>query len=137
MDLLIPFTFEDSNGTLVEISVTPEVFEVLDEERKEVERRRKEHERRGSDYDVEDEYVMMEHWKTQHSLEDDVHSRLEMDRLLEFLDENCSKKQQARFYLNRILGYSFAKIAQNQGCTEGAVRHSVNLVSKKIKHFLK
>ncbi|WP_066089493.1 RNA polymerase sigma factor [Anaerotignum neopropionicum] len=48
--------------------------------------------------------------------------------------KSCTPVQQRRFYLNRILGYSFTEIARKERCSEGAVRLSINKVLKIRKN---
>ncbi len=135
MKKLIPYWVEDGNGKKIEVFVTEEVFAVLQEERKEVDRAAKEHERRGTDYDIEDEIVVFHHWKRHDSLEDCVVYNTEVARLMEFLDEHCTPKQKKRFLMVKFDGYSISETAKQENCSHEAVRLSIQAVEKLLKKF--
>lgn len=129
-------TITDGNGKEIKVKVPFEVFELFDAERKEIERVRKEKERHASDEDVEGNIAGYYNSMRHKSLEDEVMQRQELRTALDVI-KSCTPIQQKRFYLNRILGYSFTEIARKENCTEGAVRKSVKEVSNKIKKLLK
>ena len=129
-------TITDGNGKEIKVKVPFEVFELFDAERKEIERVRKQKSRHLTDEDVEGDAAGYYNSMRHKSLEEEVVQRQEIKTALEVI-KRCSPTGQRRFYLNRIMGYSFAEIARKENCTEGAVRKSVNEVSNKIKKLLK
>lgn len=129
-------TIKNSQGQEIRVKVSLEIYELFEAERKEQERFRKEQERHGSDEDVEGDIAGYYHSGRTQPVDEQAIQRQEFRTALQII-KGCSPTQQRRFYLNRILGYSFAEIARKENCSEGAVRKSVNEVSSKIKNFMK
>lgn len=129
-------TIINENGEEVKVKVTLEVFEVFEEERKEMERLRKEKERHISNTDVESDATAYLCSLRTVSLEERTMQRQELKSAAQVI-KTCTPTQQRRFYLNRILGYSFTEIAKQEHCSEGAVRLSVKEVIKKLEKFKK
>ena len=129
-------TIKNSQGQEIRVKVSLEIYELFESERKEQERFRKEQERHGSDEDVEGDIAGYYHSRRTQYVDEQAIQRQEIKTALQII-KDCSPTQQRRFYLNRILGYSFAEIARKESCSEGAVRKSVNEVSSKIKNFMK
>lgn len=129
-------TIKNSQGQEIRVKVSLEIYELFEAERKEQERFRKEQERHGSDEDVEGDIAGYYHSGRTQPVDEQAIQRQELRTALQII-KGCSPTQQRRFYLNRILGYSFAEIARKESCSEGAVRKSVNEVSSKIKNFMK
>ena len=129
-------TIKNSQGQEIRVKVSLEIYELFESERKEQERFRKEQERHGSDEDVEGDIAGYYHSRRTQYVDEQAIQRQEIKTALQII-KDCSPTQQRRFYLNRILGYSFAEIARKESCSEGAVRKSVKEVSSKIKNFMK
>lgn len=129
-------TIKNSQGQEIRVKVSLEIYELFEAERKEQERLRKEQKRHVSDEDVEGDIAGYYHSRRTQPVDEQAIQRQELKTALQII-KGCSPTQQRRFYLNRILGYSFAEIARKENCSEGAVRKSVNEVSSKIKNFMK
>jgi hypothetical protein len=71
------------------------------------------------------------------NLENDVLEGIDEKRVKEFLKETLSKKQNDRFYKNKILDIPLVVIAIEEGSTPDAVRDSVNKAKKQLKKNLK
>lgn len=117
---------KDADGNMVEVEVTKEVFEVLDEQRKEAENLRNEYRRHFTVADVEllggDNIENIVIWEDC------------FDRIYHVI-ENCTTKQRQRFMLY-LQGYSYRKIAKRLGCSLGSVRQSIKQVKDKIINIL-
>jgi len=129
-------TIINENGEEIKVKVTLEVFEIFEKERKEMERLRKEKERHISDEDIESDVTAYLNSLRTASLEERVMQRQELKSAVNVI-KSCTPTQQRRFYLNRILGYSFTEIARKEHCAEGAVRLSVKEVVKKLEKIKK
>ncbi|WP_159430687.1 RNA polymerase sigma factor [Anaerotignum propionicum] len=131
-DMSFYVTITNSQGKEIRVKVSVEIFELFEEERKEIARLRKEKERHSSDEDVESDIAGYLHSLRTTSLEERAMQRQELKSAVDVI-KSCTPVQQRRFYLNRILGYSFTEIARKERCSEGAVRLSINKVLKKLK----
>jgi len=125
-------TITNPQGREIRVKVPVEIFELFEKERKEIERLRKEKERHASGEDVESDIAGYLHSLRTVSLEERAMQRQELKFAVDVI-KSCTPVQQRRFYLNRILGYSFTEIARKEHCSEGAVRFSVNEVIKKLE----
>ncbi|NCC15908.1 MAG: hypothetical protein EOM28_06100 [Clostridia bacterium] len=132
IDMSFYVTITNSQGKEIRVKVSVEIFELFQEERKEIARLRKEKERHASDEDVESDIAGYLNRLYTASLEERAVQRQELKFAVDVI-KSCTPVQQRRFYLNRILGYSFTEIARKERCSEGAVRLSVNKVIKKLK----
>jgi len=124
-------TITNSHDKEIGVKVSFEIFELFEEERKEIERLRKEKERHASDEDVESDNTGYLHRLHTASLEERVIQRQELKSAVDVI-KSCTPVQQRRFYLNRILGYTFKEIAAKEHCSERAVKFSVDTVIKKL-----
>lgn len=125
---------KDTEGHWVEVEVSKEVYDCFEQERTQQENQAR------YDRDFLDKYADME--SLPNTLLTDsrltLEEKTEVKEILEKVEEiigTCSQKQQRRFYLNRICGFSATEIAQKEICSEGAIRHSISDVEKKIKNF--
>ncbi len=125
-------TITNSQGKEIRVKVSVEIFELFEEERRMCGRLRKEKERHAFDEDVESDILGYLHSLRTVSLEERAIQRQELEFVIDVI-KSCTPVQQRRFYLNRILGYSFTEIARKERCSEGAVRLSVNKVLKKLE----
>ena len=124
----------NSQGEEILVEVSFEVYTIFEQEGKEIERLRKENDRHGDDSEVESDVVLYKYSLKTASVEDQVDYRREIEAVMQVV-KICTKIQQRRFHLNRILGYSFTEIASMENCSEGAVRKSVRSVSEKVKNY--
>lgn len=129
-------TIINSQGKEIKVKVSVEIFELFKEEQKEIARLRKEKERHASDEDVESDIAGYLHSLRTESLEERAMQRQELKSAVDVI-KSCTSVQQRRFYLNRILGYSFTEIAKKEHCSEGAVRFSVKEVINKLEKIRK
>lgn len=129
-------TVIDANGKEIKVKVSLEVFKIFEDERKEQERLRKEYSRHGSDEDVESDIAAYLNSLRTASLEEKIMQRMELKSGMAVI-KSCTATQQRRFYLNRIMGYSFTEIARKEHCSESAVRLSVKEVVKKLDKLKK
>ncbi|KAF5067253.1 RNA polymerase sigma factor [Anaerotignum propionicum] len=129
-------TIINSQGKEIKVKVSVEIFELFKEEQKEIARLRKEKERHASDEDVESDIAGYLHSLRTESLEERAMQRQELKSAVDVI-KSCTSVQQRRFYLNRILGYSFTEIARKEHCSEGAVRFSVKEVINKLEKIRK
>ncbi|WP_313530619.1 sigma-70 family RNA polymerase sigma factor [Anaerotignum sp.] len=129
-------TITNGNGKEIKVKVTLEIFKIFEEERKEAERLRKEKERHISDEDVESDITAYLNSLRTTSLEEKIMQRAELKSAVDVI-KTCTPTQQRRFYLNRILGYSFTEIALREGCSKASVKESVDTISKKLDHIKK
>lgn len=125
----------DTEGKMVQVPVTKEVYDVFVDDKKKRNALNQADNRHLSHEDVE--HSTTQHKQLAHtpSTEEQYFTKQLLEDVQEVI-KNCSDVQQKRFYLNRILGYSFVDIARKQGCSDVAVRNSVLFVDKKIKKFL-
>ncbi|KXL53702.1 hypothetical protein CLNEO_09280 [Anaerotignum neopropionicum] len=124
-------TVTDLQGKEITVKVSIEIFELFEEERKEIARLRKEKERHSSDEDVESDFAGYLHSLHTASLEERAMQRQELKSAVDAI-KSCTSVQQRRFYFNRILGYTFTEIAAKEHCSERAVKFSVDAVIKKL-----
>jgi len=125
-------TITNSQGKEIRVKVSFEIYELFEEERKEIARLRKEKERHASDEDVESDIAGYLHSLRTTSLEDRAMKRQELKSAVDVI-KNCTPVQQRRFYFNRILGYTFTEIAAKEHCSERAVKYSVDTVIRKLE----
>ena len=124
---------KDSNGKIVSVEVSEEVYAVLQEENKEQERQRNEKRRHFDTRELSD-YIIHQK-RVAENLEDYCVNREQLKEIQRIVS-TCTKTQQERFYLNRICGYSYTEIAQMEDCHLVSVRQSVTAVVRKLKNFL-
>ncbi len=125
-------TIIDYYGRPIPVTVSREVYEVYEEDRKREERerfeRRKHIDRRG----LED-YIQAHEMEFLSQTMDEFYEMLEVLRVVLAVVRTCTPAQQQRFYLHCLCGCSYADIAAVQGRGEMSVRESVRTVKKKIK----
>ena len=125
---------KDSNGKIVSVEVSEEVYAVLQEENKEQERQRNEKRRHFDTRELSD-YIIHQK-RVAENLEDYCVNREQLKEIQKIVS-TCTKTQQRRFYLNRICGYSYTEIAQMEKCHMTSVKESIVVVLKKLKKFYK
>lgn len=131
----MPFyvTTKDYEGNDVTVEVSEQIYLLFEGERKAKERERNEHRRHGDDRELQDYLLYAENISLFVSAEE---SFLQKERMfgVRTILESCTPIQRERFYLNRICGYSYTKIAGLQKCGAERIRKSVNTVLKKLKN---
>ena len=125
---------KDSNGKMVSVEVSEEVYVVLQEENKEQEHQRYERRKHIDDRELNDYIVHQK--RIAENLEDYCINREQLKEIQRIVS-TCTKTQQRRFYLNRICGYSYTEIAEMEKRKLYAVQKSVSAVLKKIEKILK
>ena len=125
---------KDSNGKMVSVEVSEEVYAVLQEENKQQERQRNEKRRHFDTRELSD-YIIHQK-RVAENLEDYCVNREQLKEIQKIVS-TCTKTQQRRFYLNRICGYSYTEIAEMEKRKLYAVQKSVSAVLKKIEKILK
>ena len=125
---------KDSNGKMVSVEVSEEVYAVLQEENKQQERQRNEKRRHFDTRELSD-YIIHQK-RVAENLEDYCVNREQLKEIQRIV-RTCTKTQQRRFYLNRICGYSYTEIAEMEKRKLYAVQKSVSAVLKKIEKILK
>ena len=125
---------KDSNGKMVSVEVSEEVYAVLQEENKQQERQRNEKRRHFDTRELSD-YIIHQK-RVAENLEDYCVNREQLKEIQRIVS-TCTKTQQRRFYLNRICGYSYTEIAEMEKRKLYAVQKSVSAVLKKIEKILK
>ena len=123
---------KDSNGKMVFVEVSEEVYAILQEENKEQEHQRYERRKHIDDRALND-YIVHQKRVTE-NLEDYCINREQLKEIQEIVS-TCTKTQQRRFYLNRICGYSYTEIARMEKCGLNRIKKSVIAVEEKIKNF--
>jgi len=125
---------KDSDGKIVSVEVSEEVYAVLQEENKQHERQRNEKRRLFDTRELSD-YIIHQK-RVAENLEDYCVNREQLKEIQRIVS-TCTKTQQRRFYLNRICGYSYTEIAQMEKCHMTSVKESIVVVLKKLKKFYK
>lgn len=123
----------DVTGHDITVEVSFNIFQLFEEERKELERERYEKRKHWDKRGMEDYILENEATSLPESAEDQFF-RQEIFRLIHNAIRTCTANQQKRFafYLS---GYTFIEIARMEGRTERTVRKSVSAAIKKIKKF--
>lgn len=124
-------TILDADGRKVTIEVTDEVFLIVDDERRELEREKKEKFRHRSKSELKEDLLPRRIIECADTPEDQV---CFIETLRGILD-SCSSNQKMRFALY-MRGYSLSEIASFQHTSVSAIFYSLNGVIKKIKKFL-
>ena len=125
---------KNSDGKMVSVEVSEEVYAVLQEEKKEQERQRNERRRHLDSRELSDYIVSRK--RIAENLEDYCINKEQLEEIQKIVS-TCTETQQRRFYLNRICGYSYTEIARIEGCNLISVRESVLTVLKKLKKWKK
>ena len=125
---------KNSDGKMVSVEVSEEVYAVLQEEKKEQERQRNERRRHLDSRELSDYIVSRK--RIVENLEDYCINKEQLEEIQKIVS-TCTETQQRRFYLNRICGYSYTEIARIEGCNLISVRESVLTVLKKLKKWKK
>lgn len=125
---------KNSDGKMVSVEVSEEIYEVLQEESKEKEHQRYERRKHIDNRELSDYIVYQK--RVAENLEDYCINREQLKEIQKIVS-TCTETQQRRFYLNRICGYSYTEIAQMEKCKLYAVQKSVSAVLKKIEKILK
>jgi len=110
---------KDSDGKIVSVEVSEEVYAVLQEENKQQERQRNEKRRHFDTRELSD-YIIHQK-RVAENLEDYCVNREQLKEIQRIVS-TCTKTQQRRFYLNRICGYSYTEIAQMEKCHMTSVK---------------
>jgi DNA-directed RNA polymerase specialized sigma24 family protein len=126
---------KDVTGHEVTVEVTFDIFQLFEDERKELERERFERREHWDKRGLEDYILENEATEIPETLED-LFFRQETFRSVKKALQTCSPRQQERFYLHCVSGYSYGEIARLQGCTKHSVWTSVETVKKIIKNSL-
>lgn len=124
----------DSTGREITVEVSEDVFNIFEDEKRELKRESSEYGRHGDDRDPEDRIVARKAAEASEPLED-LFFRQETLRAVRNLLGTCTPLQRERFTLYAE-GYSFAEIARIQHCAVMTVKKSVITVRKKIKKFV-
>ncbi len=124
---------KDSNGRYVLVEVTLEIHELFEEEKRYNKRLAKRYERHRTDEEFNDEYMLPSRLHTI-SIPEQISYRQEIEKA-QVVIATCTETQQRRFNLHRVMGYSMTEIAKFEGCSVMAVKHSVDMVSKKLEEF--
>ncbi len=124
---------KDSDGKIVSVEVSEEVYAVLQEENKQQKRQRNGKRRHFDTRELSD-YIIHQK-RVAENLEDYCVNREQLKEIQRIVS-TCTKTQQRRFYLNRICGYSYTEIAQMEKCHMTSVKESIVVVLKKIKKIL-
>ncbi|MEY8322276.1 hypothetical protein AAK894_14630 [Lachnospiraceae bacterium 46-61] len=124
---------KDSNGKMITVEMSEEVYAVLQEENKQQEHQRYERRKHIDDRELSDYIVHQK--RVAENLEDYCINREQLKEIQKIVS-TCTQTQQRRFYLNRICGYSYTKIAQIEKCHITSVKESVMAVLEKIKRNL-
>ena len=122
---------KDITGHEITIEVSFDIFQLFEEERKEIERERYERRNHLDKRGLEDYILGNEATSLSESAEDQFF-RQETFRTIRNSMRTCTPNQQKRFayYLS---GYSFAEIARMEGRTQRTIKKSINAVIKKVK----
>ena len=123
---------KDSNGKMITVEVSEEVYAVLQEENKQQEHQRYERRKHIDDRELSDYIVHQK--RVAENLEDYCINREQLKEIQKIVS-TCTKTQERRFYLNRICGYSYTEIAKMEHCGLNRVKKSVIAVEEKIKNF--
>ena len=123
---------KNSDGKMVSVEISEEVYAVLQEEKKEQERQRNERRRHIDDREWSDSIVSKK--RVAKNLENYCVNREQLKEIQKIVS-TCTETQQRRFYLNRICGYSYTEIARIEGCNLISVRESVLTVLEKLKNL--
>jgi DNA-directed RNA polymerase specialized sigma24 family protein len=118
--------------TIVEVSF--EIYQLFEDERKQMERERNERRKHWDKRGLEDYILANESLAVSETLED-LFSRLDALRIIRDVVRTCTPVQQERFTLY-VRGYTFAEVARLHHCTKQTVQESVKTVLKKIKKHL-
>ena len=122
-------TIEDENGKKIEVEVTEKIFEVFEDDRKLKERQRNERRFHYDKRGIEDYIIANEQSRFLKSAED-----IYIDReAIKKASDSCTPIQRRRFCLNKIYGYTYAEIAELEGCSVNEVFKSISAVTKKLK----
>lgn len=127
---------KDTEGKWVEVEVSKDIYDLFEQERKDLDNERKWNERHLSDYDVDGTDTALKNKNKPTSLDDRVHHLTQLEQAKEVIS-SCSPIQRKRFYLNRILGLTYEEIAQKENCGKTAVFKSINAVEKKLEKIKK
>ena len=123
---------KDSDGKIVSVEVSEEVYAVLQEENKQQKRQRNGKRRHFDTRELSD-YIIHQK-RVAENLEDYCVNREQLKEIQRIVS-TCTKTQQRRFYLNRICGYSYTEIARMEKCGLNRIKKSVIAVEEKIKNF--
>lgn len=124
-------TVSDADGKSITIEVTEEVFLIVDDERRELEREKKEKSRHRSKSELKEDLLPRRLIECVDTPEDLV---CFIETLRGILN-SCTSNQKIRFALY-MRGYSLSEIACFQHTSVPAILYSLNGVLKKIKKFL-
>ena len=130
----MPFyvTINNQIGEEIRVKVSLDVYNIFEEEQKEIERLRKQQQRHQDNAEVESDLVAYYQALHTTSLEDTLVQKSEIARAMDII-KTCTETQQRRFHLNRILGYSLTEIANMDNCSKVSVKESVDIVSRKLE----
>ncbi len=125
------------HGRDVSVEVSGDIAEWHDQAKHKAENLYHEKRRHWDDREF-DEYIVATEGLLpyQPTVEDIICQRDELARLLSILD-TCTEIQQERFLLYALYDFSYAEIAEMDGCTKAAVHYSIEAVRKKFLKFFK
>lgn len=128
---MFTYRYTDDSGNEVAISLSKEIHDLIDNERRFNERITEEYQKHFSDLPQEQYQAL----PTPDSLEDNVMLREELRRVFDVVQE-CTEKQRRRFLLHIVCGMTLDEIAKLERCKKQNVYSSVQQVLLKIKNNL-
>lgn len=122
---------KDADGHEINIAVSEEIYELFENERRELERERRERKRHLVRCSLDD-LLKFQNFLVDTEVPDDYICLREL--LLSVLQTSgyCQRKRFSMY----LMGYSFKEIAQKQHCSIPAVYYSIINVRKKLKKLL-
>jgi len=125
------------HGRDVSVEVSGDVAEWHDQSKHQAENLSHEKRRHWDDREF-DEYIIATEGLLpyQPTVEDVVCQHETQDLLLSILD-TCTATQRERFLLYALYDFSYAEIAEMDGCTKAAVHYSIEAVRKKFLKFFR
>ncbi len=126
---------KDSNGRYVYVEVSFEIHELFEEEKRYNNRIAKRAERHETDEEFNEDYMLPSRLHTI-SIPERISHQHEIQKALKVIT-TCTEKQQRRFNLHRVMGYSMTEIAKMENCSKSAVKESVDKVIAKLEKIKK
>ncbi len=121
---------KDSNGKDVFIEVTLEIHELFEEEKRYNQRIAKRFQCHGTDEEFNEDYMLPSRLHPT-SIPQRIAYQHEIDKAQAVIS-TCTEKQQRRFNLHRVMGYSMTEIAKMENCAIRTVKQSIDAVIKKL-----
>ena len=124
------------NGRFVSVEVSAEVADYLEQAKRNNRKLYRERQRYWDGHEC-DEYIIATEGRLPYCAtpEELVCQRETLDEILAVL-ALCTDTQRERFLLYALYDFSYAEIAEIEGCTKAAVHYSIEAVRKKfLKYF--